>query len=365
MKLVPLDPDPKMRRLAHGIAVAAVILLSAVALPLLRLQFGPLGWRLVRDAAGSSFWPLGGLAAAGAALLMAYALWLRRRPQLAPLLLLFPCALAGIGAVLGMGQLPSSSTFGPAALVTAADSLATPAWALSLAAGLAAAGAVVLGALTLRRARELSAPWWPLLAAITVLLLATAYTQYARLPVRPYTVVVLGAALLAPVLVAAPWASDAPPDPTGRQAAVVPIALLLTLVAAVAAAAAEALVFRAAALYAQGPGAEAHVQSLAFGGARSTTARFGSGALPVLGTLAVITVATTRLREELWPRGRAAAIGVATTLLLAALAIGLFGAHRYQLRSAIERANRLGAPPPSAPMAPSGDTPARPKPPQR
>ena len=159
MQLVPLDPDPKLRRLAHGVALAGVILLAAVTLPLFRLQLGPLGWRILQDALGEAFWPLTGLGAAGAALLLAYTLWLRNRPALAPLLLILPATVALTGVIIGLGRLPTSGPGGPLGLVAAADSLATPAYAFALAASLAAAGALVLGALTLRRARVLHAPW--------------------------------------------------------------------------------------------------------------------------------------------------------------------------------------------------------------
>ncbi len=353
MRLVPLEPDPRFGRLARLIAVLAVILPAAVAVPLIRLQLGDPGWEILREAVGDAFWPLAGLAAVGAALLLAYALWLRRRPALAPLLWVVPAALVVTGAILGIRALPADRLGGPAALAATAAALSTPAWALSLAAVLAAAGSVVLGALTLRRARVLGTPWGPALATVVVLVLINAYTQYARLPVRPFTVTVIGGALLGALLTASPWATDAPPDADHRQAAVVPLALMLGLAAVLAAVAAEAVVFRAAALYAQGPGPEAHAQSLAFGGARSTTARFLSGALPLLGTIAVITLACSRLREELRPRGRAATLGLATAFLLLALSLGAFGVHRYALGQAIHHANHTAGPAPATLESPS------------
>ena len=96
-----------------------------------------------------------------------------------------------------------------------------------------------------------------------------------------------------------------------------------------------------------------HAQSLAFGGARSVTARFLSGALPLLGAIAVIALTSSQLREELRPRGRAATVGLAAALLLLALSLGAFAVHRYALGQAIHHANRTAVPAPTTLEAPS------------
>jgi hypothetical protein len=367
MKLVALEPDPRLRRLGRIVAVTGVLVLSAATVPLLRLQLGELGWRILRDESGAAFWPLGGLAAAGAAVLLAYALWLRHRPALSPLLVLIPVALAGVGTGVGLWRLPGPDATGAEGLTATAASLTPMAWALALGAVLAAGGALVLGALTLRRARELGTPWRPLLVAIFALVIINAFTQVTRLPARPFTAVVIAAAMLGPLLIASPWATDAPPTADSREAAVVPLALLLALLAALAAAGSESLVLRAAALYAQGPGAEAHAESLALGGARSTSVRLASGALLVVGTLAVLILVIAPLRDELRPHSRAGSVGLALALLLGAAALAGFAVHRYQLGQTVARIQRadrpsataaLGSPPTPATTTTMGSPPA-------
>jgi len=367
MKLVTLEPDPRLRRLGRIVAVTGVLVLSAATVPLLRLQLGELGWRILRDESGAAFWPLGGLAAAGAALLLAYALWLRHRPVLSPLLVLIPAALAGVGTGLGLWRLPGPDATGAAGLTATAASLTSMAWSLALGAVLAAGGALVLGALTLRRARALGTPWRPLLVAIFALVIINAFSQVARLPARPFTAVVIAAAMLGPLLIASLWATDAPPAADSREAAVVPVALLLALLAALAAAGSESLVLRAAALYAQGPGAEAHAESLALGGAHSTTVRLASGALLVVGTLAVLILVAAPLRDELRPHSRAGSVGLAVALLLGAAALAAFAVHRYQLGQTVARIQRadrpattaaLGSPPAPTATATIGSPPA-------
>lgn len=338
MKLVPLEPDPRYGRLAMRISVIGVLALSASGIPLGRLQLGEDGWRLLVEDLGPLLWSLGALGGAGAVLLLSWALWLHRRPHYAPVLLLVPCALTLGGVAAGLGRLPAADLSGGAALVVTASSLAAPMWALALAGAAAAGGALILGAGTLRRARTLVVPWGLILAVLGSLLLVTSFSHVARLPPRPMTLTMLGAAWLGLLLAVAPFASDAPPDPTRRDGVTLPIALLCAVMATLAATASDALVLRAAALYSQGPDPQAHAMSLAMGGARAATARLLAGALPLVGTLLVVGLTARALLDELRPRGRRALAALAVALFLVALALGAAALHRHQVNLSVTKA---------------------------
>lgn len=358
MKFVPLEPDPRYGRLARRVALGGVLLLAATTVPLVRLQLGEAGWLVLGEDLGPLLWPLGALGALGAALLLAFVLWLWHRPSWSPLLLLVPCALNLVGLLAGLSRLPSDNTPGAEALAGIASSLAAPAWALALSSAVAAGAALTLGANALTRARTLAVPWGLLLAMLAGLLLVTSFSSWSRLPPRPLTLLVLGAAWLGPLLAAAPWASDAPPDQSSRAGTALPLALLCAVLAGLAAASSDALLLRAAALYAQGPGPEAHAQSLALGGARAPTARLLGGALPILASALVVLLAGHAVRHELLRGNRRAQLGIALSLLMAALCVGAQGLHRHQVRRAVERADRLMAAPATRDrLGPSRDRP--------
>jgi hypothetical protein len=103
---------------------------------------------------------------------------------------------------------------------------------------------------------------------------------------------------------------------------------------------AEALVFRAAALYAQGPGAEAHDHAMSLGGARGTTLRMASGAVALMGTLLTVAVAFWRTRHHLRPPSRRATPVVAVALFLLAVTVLGMAVHRYALNQAVTHVNR-------------------------
>ena len=333
MKLVPLGPDAKLARLATGVAAAAVLVLTAVLVPLAKFQLGDKGWRLLQDTAGPAFWPLAAVAALGACLLLAYALGLHHRPRLGLTLVILPALLATAGAALGVYGAHAAEVApargGDEVLARLAASLATPVWALVLASGLAAAGGVVLGARELARARALGLPWMPLLAALGTITAVNTWSSYAKLPPRPLLSLLVAAALLGPLLAAAAWGQEEPPEAEPGGGASLILCLLLSLGAALAAVGAEALVFRAAALYAQGPGAEAHDHAMSLGGARGMTIRMASGAVALIGTLLTITVAFGRIRHHLRPPSRRSTPLVATALVLVAVATLGAAVHRH------------------------------------
>lgn len=344
MKLVPLGPDAKLERLATAIAAAAVLVLTAVLVPLARFQLGDKGWRLLQDTAGAAFWPLAAVAALDACLLLAYALGLHRRPRLSLALVILPALLATAGVTLGMyGAHTAEATpaqGGDVVLARLAASLASPIWALLLASGLAAAGGVVLGARELARARTLGLPWMPLLAALGTITAVNTWSSYAKLPPRPLLSLLVAAALLGPLLAAAAWGQEEPPEAEPGGGASLILCLLLSVGAVLAAVGAEALVFRAAALYAQGPGAEAHDHAMSLGGARGMTIRMASGAVALIGTLLTVIVAFGRIRHHLRPPSRRSLPLVVSALVLLAVATLGAAVHRHTLNQAINRANR-------------------------
>lgn len=347
MKFVPLGPDAKLERLAKRIATTAVLVLTAVLVPLAKFQLGDKGWELLQETAGTAFWPLTATAALSTCLLLAYALGLHRRPRLGVLLVVLPAGLTLTGAALGIAgawSAESAPTAGSdVVLAKLAASLAAPIWALLLASGLAAAGAVVLGARELARARTLGLPWMPLLAALVTIFAVNTWSSYTKLPPRPLFSLLVAAALLGPLLAAAAWGQEEPPEPEPNGGASLILCVLLALGAVLCAVGAEALVFRAAALYAQGPGAEAHDHALSLGGARGTTIRMASGAVALMGTLLTITVAFGRIRQHLRPQNRRATLLVVIALIALALPTLGVAAHRHTLSQAISRANHRPA----------------------
>lgn len=344
MKLIPLGPDAKLERLATGVAVAAVLVLTAVLVPLARFQIGDKGWQLLQDTAGAPFWPLAAVAALGACLLLAYALGLHHRPRLGLVLVILPALLVTAGAALGIHGAQAAEAApargGDVVLARLAATLAAPVWALLLASGLAAAGGVVLGARELARARTLGLPWMPLLAALATITVVNTWSTYAKLPPRPLISLLVAAALLGPLLAAAAWGQEEPPEAEPGGGATLILCLLLSVSATLAAVGAEALLFRAAALYAQGPGAEAHDHAMSLGGARGTTIRMASGAAALIGTLLTVSVAFGRIRHHLRPPSRRSTPLVVVALVLFAIAALGTAAHRHSLRQAIDRANR-------------------------
>jgi hypothetical protein len=347
MKFVPLGPDAKLEKLATVISAAAVLVLTAVIVPLARFQLGDKGWRLLQESAGTPFWPLAAVAALGACLLLAYALGLHRRPRLGLGLVILPAGLAMAGAALGTYDAQVAEALpargGDVVLARLAASLAAPIWALLLASGLAAAGGVVLGARELARARTLSLPWTPLLAALATITVVNTWSSYANLPPRPLISLLVAAALLGPLLAIAAWDQEEPPEAEPGGGATLILCLVLAVGATLAAVGAEALLFRSAALYAQGPGAEAHHHAMTLGGARGTTIRMISGAVALLGTLLTITVAFGPIRDQLRPpTGRSVPLVVVTLILFALATLGA-AVHRHSLSQTITRANRRPA----------------------
>lgn len=353
MKFVRLGPDAKFERLATVISAAAVLVLTAVIVPLARIQLGDSGWQLLQETAGAAFWPLAAGAALGTCLLLAYALGIHRRPRLGLVLVLAPVLLATAGAALGTwsaqvaGASPAQASWatrgGDEVLAQLAAGLAAPIWALMLASGLAAAGGVVLGARELARARSLSLPWMPLLAALATITVVNTWSSYAKLPPRPLISLLVAAALLGPLLAIAAWGQEDPPEAETDGGATLILCLLLSVGATLAAVGAEALVFRAAALYAQGPGAEAHHHAMTLGGARGTTIRTISGAVAVIGTLVTVAVAFGPIRDRLSLIQRRSTPVVVAALILLALAILGAAVHRHSLSRAITSANRRPA----------------------
>ncbi|MFH2010905.1 MAG: hypothetical protein ABI333_30170 [bacterium] len=351
IELIPLGPDARLQRLARSIAIGAVLLLSAAFMPLASFQLGAKGWVLLRDSAGAAFWPLAGTAAVGMALLLAAVAALPRRPWLAATLVLLPCGLAMVGAVNGvieMGGVRAQSDSSKA-LAQLAGTLATPAWALLLSGGLAAAGAVVLGARELSRARTLSLPWLPFLAALLTITVINTWPNIAKLPPRPLTSLLVAAALLGPLLAAAAWNEDAAPEPDGIGGAGLALCVLLAGGAALAATGAEALLFRAAALFAQGPGMESHDHAMAFGGARGNTIRAISGAVVFFGAVFALVTTVWRFRERLLPDNHRGRFHLALVVTLVLITVGLGFAHRYGVGRSVQRANRA---PPAATKPP-------------
>lgn len=358
MKLVPIEPDARLGRHGRRWALAAAVLLAAAGLPLLRLQLGALGWQVLREGAGSTWWPLAGLAALGFCALLAYGLWLRRRPAWAPSLVAVPAALVVASVVVGWRALPPAGPAGGReALMAAAWSLSSPIFGLFLAALVAGAGALLLAGLSWSRARVLGVPWTSLGVALVTLVSTNLYTQLVRLPLRPFTSVVLGVVLVALVLLEAPFASDAPPDPALRRASELPVALILVGGAALAALGAESLVFRAAALFAQGPRGESHVLSMALGGARATSARLLSGLVPLAGVSVACVSLVRKGNADRPPGARSPWLGpgVAVSLLLLSAALAAHGVHRRALSRAVARAAAAAAPatPTTPRMAPT------------
>ncbi|MDY0001896.1 MAG: hypothetical protein RBU30_11420 [Polyangia bacterium] len=357
MKLVPLEPDPRYGRLGQRIAVGGVLLLALTTIPLARLQLGEAGWSVLGDDLGPLLWPLGALAALGAAGLLGFALWLYRRPQWAPLLLVVPSCLTLVGICASLAALPGAGTPGEKALAELAASTAAPAWALSLSAALAAGAALTLGSVALARARTLAVPWGLLLILLGGLLLVTSFSQWARMPPRPLTLTVLGAAWLGPLLATAPWASQAPPARSEVAGAALPVALLSALLAGLSASLGDDLVLRAAALYAQGPDPQSHAQALALGGARAPTARLLSSAIPILTTILVVILAGHGSRGELRAADRRSRFRIAAALLLVALSVGAIGWHRHALTQAVRQADRqLSSNGPPAETVPPAET---------
>ncbi len=364
MKLVPLGPDAKLERLAKGLSVAAVLVVTAVLVPLARFQLGDKGWQLLMETTGVAFWPLAAAAALGACLLLAYALGLHRRPRLGVTLVVLPGLLAIAGTALGIAGIWAAEATpargGDVILARLAASLSAPVWALVLASGLAAAGGVVLGARELARARSMGLPWMPLLAALATITVLNSWSSYAKLPPRPLISLLVAAALLGPLLAAAAWSQEEPPEAEPDGGASLILCLLLAVGATVAAVGAEALLFRAAALYAQGPGAEAHDHAMTFGGARGTTIRMASGAVALLGTLTTVVVAFWRTRQHLRPPTRRSTPLVIVALVLFALTVLGAAAHRHLLQKSMTRANRLPVATDQRPA--SSPPPARPAP---
>lgn len=284
---------------------------------------------------------------------------LHSRPLLGLLLVIGPTLLAGAGFAFAIhGTWTAEATparGGDVVLARLAASLAAPTWALLLASGLAAAGSVVLGARELARARTLALPWIPLLAALATIFAVNTWSSYAKLPPRPLFSLLVAAALLGPLLAAAAWGTEDHPEAESGGGATLILCVLLSVAAVLAAVGSEALVFRAAALYAQGPGAEAHDHALSLGGARGTTIRMASGAVALIGTLLTIIAAFGRVRHHLRPPSRRSTLVVVIALIALALATLGAAAHRYALSQAIARANRR-------PVATDVQAPPRPAP---
>jgi len=344
-ELIPLGPDARLQRLARSIAIGAVLGLSGAFMPLASFQLGDKGWAILQENAGGAFWPLAAVGAAGMALLLAAVAVLPRRPRLAATLVVMPCGLAMVGAVIGvieMGGIRAQSD-GPKALAQIAGTLATPVWALLLSSGLAAAGAVVLGARELARARELSLPWLPLLAALLTITVINTWPTMAKLPHRPLTVLLVAAALLGPLLAAAAWNEDEPPEPDGIGGVGLILCVILAGGAALAVTGAESLLFRAAALFAQGPGMESQDHAMALGGARGHTIRAVSGAVVFFGVVFAVAAPVWRFRERLLPDSGRGRFHFALVTFLVLATVGLGFAHRYGVGRAVQRADR--APP--------------------
>lgn len=357
MKLIPLEPDARLGRQGRRWTLAAWVLLGAAGLPLIRLQLGALGWEVIWEGARSFWWPMAALAAVGFCALLSYGLWLRRRPIWAPLLLGVPVALVVAGVTVGMRALPEGGgEGGREVLMAAAWSLSVPILSLFLAALVASAGALLLAGLSWSRARMLGVPWTSLTVAVATLVTTNLYTQVVRLPLRPFTSVVLGAALVALVLLEGPFVSDAPPDPATRRASEVPVALLLAGGAVLAALGAESLTFRAAALFAQGPPGESHFLSMALGGARAPSARLLSGLVPMAGVSVACGQLVRRCNQDRASGGRSPWLGtgVAVSLLLLSAGLAAHGAHRRAVSEVVSLAAAAAPVTPSAPsMAPT------------
>ena len=341
------SPATGPARIARLMAVGIILLLSAALVPLARMQLGEKGWSLLQTDAGAAFWPLAALAALGAAQLMAYALWLHVRPRLVSLLVVIPCLMVLGGMSVGIvGVLQIAANPGPSsaeALSRLGGSLATPVWCLMLAAGLAAAGSVVLGSREFARARTPGVPWVPLFTTLLIITVINSWSSYARMAPRPLTATLVAAALLGPLLAAASWDQQDRPDWAPGSGATLITCGVLALAAGLAAAGADALVHRAAALYAQGPGLESHDHALALGGAHGTTRRLVSAGLVIGGTLCAITVTFWRFQDQLRPSTRRASLALTLALLLLALCFTVVAAHRVVLSRAVSQVNRLPA----------------------
>lgn len=342
-----MSRDPRARP-AWYIGAGAVLLLALAAAPLLRLQLGDRGWAILLEDAAGAFWPL----AAGAALCALGLLTIALLPGLrssrrawspiAALFVLLPTLLVVSGVAVGIASLvglpiPRSGGMG-CAMEQVAASLAAPAWSLFLTSALAAAGAVVLAARTFGRAVTVVLPWGTLVAGLVGLALLNTFLSWAKLPLRPLTATLLCAAVLAPLLAAATGADELLPEPETRRDSGLATSLLLALLSGLAAAGGEALLFKSAALYAQGSGVEAHLRSQALGGATGTTFRLVVTGLIVATPAAAAAVAAWQLRHRLGPGNRRATRSLVVALVLTALGLIAVALHRYLLAAAIGRA---------------------------